>query len=95
MMARTEEQARLMTPARTPSAAGSDAPLLTVQSHTWRSIHTVALNDLYDLAPGQYDIVIGPQTLLGDAVAANPPAKGWPVTEGSVAVFSMFIKVVP
>jgi hypothetical protein len=66
----------------------------TVLPHTWGYAQTLILNDLYDLALGTYEVVVGPCALTGDVGAANVPATGWPYTEGSATV-ETFVSIIP
>jgi hypothetical protein len=65
-----------------------------VVPHRWRYAQTVALNDLYDLGPGTYELIVGTRTLMGEAAGANAPATGWPYVEGSATVGTQ-VKIVP
>jgi hypothetical protein len=83
---------QVVTPAHT-TAAGADQELI-VSPHTWRNVQTIVLNDSYDLAPGDYQLLVGPRTVMGDAAGANAPASGWPYTEQAVTV-DLLIKIIP
>lgn len=61
--------------------------------HTWGHAQTLILHDLYDLAPDNYEVVVGPCTLTGDAGAANVPATGWRYAEGSARV-ETFVSII-
>jgi len=82
-----------MLPQPHAEVQGNDA-LATVAPHTWGYAQTVMLNELYDLAPGSYEVVVGPRSLMGDAAAANAPSTGWPYAEGSATV-TTFVRIVP
>jgi len=82
-----------MLPQPHAAVQGNDAQA-TVAPHSWGYAQTVMLNELYDLAPGSYEISVGPCSLMGDAAAANAPATGWPYAEGS-ATTQTFVRIVP
>ena len=63
-----------MLPPRPANPNGSGDVEETVLPHSWRYVQTLTLNDVYDLAPGPYDVNIGTRTLMGDAAGANSPA---------------------
>jgi len=83
----------MLVPLR-PVPDGEGDMQATVLPHTWRSVQTMELNDLFDLAPDSYDVTIGPRTLMRGAAAANAPATGWVAAEGS-ATTGTFVKIVP
>jgi hypothetical protein len=86
------EAADIVVPARAPAAGNYQH--VTLSPHTWRFIQTIVLNDLYDLSPDDYDVIVGPLTLTGQAACANAAANGWPYTPRS-AINDLMIKVIP
>jgi hypothetical protein len=88
------EAGKTETLPQSTSVEGKDDTQATVLPHRWQYVQTVSLTDQYKLGPGNYEVIVGTRTLLGDATAANSPATGWPYTPGSAAV-ETFVKIVP